>query len=240
MHEIDGHEITYKVVGWTWWGDTDYIDAPLIDDVITAVADCIRENGYCFGGDAHQRYDGCVPVLNTGQAVRCSMREWGGIMAYAEFGYRFSLDYMGWYTNSCIYEDQLKYPEENVDEHLFTHPHYFKNGIKTKRFETLKNEGEVLDVLITFDEPCNIEASDIAILWDFDAKYDERLVARVKEVTRFKTTKEFAASDIFKQTDLVNRTGYELLTAINSTRIDAPVADDEEITVYRYELIEVE
>lgn len=33
-------------------------------------------------------------------------------------GVRFPLDYMGWYMDTCIEDDALKYPEEGVDEHL--------------------------------------------------------------------------------------------------------------------------
>ena len=37
MDENKEKKLTYKVVGWTWWSNYDYIDAPLTDDVIEAV-----------------------------------------------------------------------------------------------------------------------------------------------------------------------------------------------------------
>lgn len=39
MDESKEKKLTYKVVGWTWWSNYDYIDAPLTDDVIEAVAE---------------------------------------------------------------------------------------------------------------------------------------------------------------------------------------------------------
>ena len=32
MDENKEKKLTYKVVGWTWWSNYDYIDAPLTDD----------------------------------------------------------------------------------------------------------------------------------------------------------------------------------------------------------------
>ena len=48
MDENKEKKLTYKVVGWTWWSNYDYIDAPLTDDVIEAVAEEIREHGYAL------------------------------------------------------------------------------------------------------------------------------------------------------------------------------------------------
>lgn len=233
------NRIIYKVVGWTWWNDPDYIDAPLTDEVVDAVAQEIRNNGYCFGGDAHQNHSGCVPVLNTGQAVRCSMRVWGTIMARANFEGSFSLDYMGWYTNNCIQDDAIKYPNEDVDESLFIHPHYFKTHIKTNRFIQIKNEGKMIDVLASYDELYNVEVSDLGILSDYDAITNDAVLAEVVKVTRFNSPQEFINSELFKETDLVNLKGEELMIAINSARDNVRITNKDGVTVYHYKLIEL-
>lgn len=234
------NKTTYKVVGWTWWGDSDYIDAPLTDEVIDAVAEDIRKHGYCFGGDAHQNHSGCVPVLNTGQALRCSMRVWGSVMAAAELGSHFSMDYMLWYMDNCIQEDAIKYPEERVDESLFTHPHYFKSGMPGDRLERLEKEGKVIDVFATFDEPCNIDVGDIGVLCAFDGDNYDWVYARIQKVTRFSSPQEFIDSDLFRETDLVRFQGHELMVEMNSTRKQTPVLADDGITVYHYELLEID
>lgn len=239
MDESKIPDMTYKVIGWTWWSDSDYISAPLTDEVIEAVAEEIREHGYCFGGDSHQRRDGCVPVLSTGQAVRCSMREWGSVMAWAYFGKHFSLDYMGWYMDCCIQDDALCYPEEGVDESLFTHPHYFKFGITHGRFKELLKEKKTVDVLATFDEPTNMDVSDIGLFWDYSGKSYDQIFARITKITRFDSPQDFIASDLFGETDLAGLEGNALLEAINSTRDHVPVARDEGITVCHYEYVDL-
>lgn len=227
----------YKVVGWTWWDNFDYENAPLTDDVIDAVAEEIREHGYSFGGDSHQNKDGCVPLLNTAQAVRCSMREWGGIMAIAYLGCCADLTYMGWYMDCCT--NELVYPEEHIDESLFTHPHYFKTGIKSKRLDALLNEGSCLDVLATWDEVDNIAAGDFGDLCAFDGGSDWVRV-RIKNVMRFENPGAFIGSDIFPKTDIAHLTGYVLKTAINSARKNVPIDDKEGVTCIEYELVKDE
>lgn len=230
-------ENLYKVVGWTWWSDCDYEDAPLTDDVIDAVADEIREHDYSFGGDSHQNKSGCVPVLNTAQAVRCSMREWGGIMAIAHLGkyHGVQMGYMGWYMDCCT--TVHNYPEENVDENLFTHPHYFKTGTTHKRHQAILNEGKCIEVLATWDEASNLGVGDFGDLFDFGGG-NEWVRVEIKSLTRFDNPKEFIESDIFKKTDIANLTGYELMTAINSARVNVPIHDDEGVTCIEYERIE--
>lgn len=233
------NNITYNVVGWTWWNDPDYIDAPLTDEVVDAVAQEINKHGYCFGGDAHQNHSGCVPVLNTGQAVRCSMRVWGSIMAQAYLDNSFSLDYMGWYSNNCIQDDAIKYPSEDINESLFTHPHYFKTHIKTNRFKQIKNEGTMIDVLASYDELYNVDVSDLGVLSDYDAITYDAVLAEVVKVTRFNSPQEFINSELFKETDLVDLKGEELMIAINSARDNVPVTSKDGITVYHYKFIEI-
>lgn len=239
MKNIKKNNDTHKVVGWTWWSDGDYIEAPHTDEVIEAVAKDIREHGYCFGGDSHQNRDGCVPVLNTGQVVRFGMRAWGSVMAHAYLKKHFDLDYMGWYMDCCIRDEYLKYPDENVDENLFTHPHYFKTGITSKRFEALKTQGKALNVLATYDEGTNVEVSDVGVYWDYDGTTYQYVLARVVEIVRFENPRDFIASDLFKETDLSGLNGNELMEAINSARDHVPVTDDDGITVYRLEFVDI-
>lgn len=229
----------YKVIGWTWWGDSDYIEAPHTDEVIDAIAKDIREHGYCFGDDSHQNYDGCVPVLNTGQVVKFSMRGWGSVMARAYLKERFDLDYMGWYMDNCIHKEYLKYPEEYVNENLFAHPHYFKTGITSNRFKALISKGIVFNVLAAYDEETNVEVSDIGVYWDYDGETYQYVLARVIEIMRFNNPQDFITSELFKETDLVGLEGNELMEGINSARNHIPVTDDDKITVYRLEFVDI-
>ena len=88
----------YKVIGWTDWDGDDY---PVNKGSVAtdlAVIECIRKNGYAFGGDSHQNRKGCCPVLNDGTKVRYSMRGWGSIMASAlDIDDSDGYAYMEWY-----------------------------------------------------------------------------------------------------------------------------------------------
>ena len=120
----------YEVVGWTAWNDAKYPEFEYVSDEDSqeawdAVIKNVRDNGYSFGGDAHQNRKDCTPVLNNGKSFRCSMREWGALMAEAwevpdEDGYA----YMLWYMDD--------YNEEHRPEGLQT-PVYPTAGVDKKR-----------------------------------------------------------------------------------------------------------
>ena len=59
------------------------------------------------------------------------------------------------------------------------------------------------------------------------------------KIKRFKNPEEFIKSDVFEKTDLADLTGHELKVAINSAWESVPIQDDEEITVYYLELIDI-
>ena len=116
----------YKVIGWTDWDGNDY---PVNEGSVAAdlaVIECVRQNGYAFGGDSHQNREGCCPVLNDGTKVRYSMRGWGSIMASAlniedPEGYAYMEWYMdAWTRTGLVGVDcpprELVYPPKGVDK----------------------------------------------------------------------------------------------------------------------------
>ncbi|MBQ7375189.1 MAG: hypothetical protein IJW61_04390 [Clostridia bacterium] len=73
----------YKVIGWTSYDDKAYPNAKVSYAIKHAVVEDIKNNGYCFTGYHHQEYEGCVPVLNTGEKAVFSQRGFGDVMALA-------------------------------------------------------------------------------------------------------------------------------------------------------------
>ena len=55
----------------------------LMREAENAVIDCIRRNGFKFGGSYHQYGDFGMPMFEDGTVYLCSMRHWGSIMAEA-------------------------------------------------------------------------------------------------------------------------------------------------------------
>ena len=117
----------YEVVGWTAYDDQKYPSYEYVSDEESqkawdAVAKEIREKGYSIGGDAHQFREDCTPVLNDGSAFRCSMREWGALMADAygvgDEKYSYMLWYMDDYNESSRPEGKQTpiYPTPGVDK----------------------------------------------------------------------------------------------------------------------------
>ncbi len=82
----------YRIIGWTNYDDKDYPTAELSYAIKHAVADDIKNNGYCLTGYHHQEYERCVPVLNTGEKAVFSQRGFGDVMATA-LGMRGPYDY---------------------------------------------------------------------------------------------------------------------------------------------------
>ncbi len=104
------------VVGWTDY-DSEYFPAcTLTDEVYQAVADEVRDKNYLFGGNSHQDYSGCCPVLNNGCKAAFSCRGWGLViaMAYNQRGRDGRYDIMCGYMDSMIKPSAVRYPEEGV------------------------------------------------------------------------------------------------------------------------------
>lgn len=120
-------KIKYEVIGWTSFRNKHYYSFEGKDykDACAArlaIIEDIRKNGYSFGGDAHQYIKGCAPVLNNGEMYRCSMREWGALMAEAwnapnDDGYGYMIWYMDEYREEDRPEEvrELKYPKSKVN-----------------------------------------------------------------------------------------------------------------------------
>ena len=97
----------------------------------------------------------------------------------------------------------------------------------------------MIDVLASYDELYNVEASDLGILSDYDAITNDAVLAEVVKVTKFNSPQEFINSELFKETDLVNLKGEELMIAINSARDNVRITNKDGVTVYHYKLIEL-
>ena len=116
----------YKVIGWTDWFSQEYPEHKVSVAVDLAVIECIRKNGYRFGGDSHQYREGCCPVLNDGTKACYSLRGWGSIMASAlniddPEGYAYMEWYMDSWTRAGLVgvdcpSRELVYPPKGVDK----------------------------------------------------------------------------------------------------------------------------
>ena len=79
-----------QVTNWIDWGKGTYMpieDSPYHwEDVMMAVADALRENGYAFSGSYHQSGKNGVPIIDGKWRYEVSMRTWGRTMALARGG----------------------------------------------------------------------------------------------------------------------------------------------------------
>ena len=169
----------YKVIGWTDWDGDDY---PVNKGSVAAdlaVIECIRKNGYAFGGDSHQNRKGCCPVLNDGTKVRYSMRGWGSIMASAldiddSDGYAYMEWYMdAWTRTGMVGVDcpsrELVYPPKGVDKtqlnkDLCTKPVH-EMRLSDEPFDMMVSDKKVVEVRLNDEKRREISVGDIIIFY---------------------------------------------------------------------------
>ena len=169
----------YKVIGWTDWDGDDY---PVNKGSVAtdlAVIECIRKNGYAFGGDSHQNRKGCCPVLNDGTKVRYSMRGWGSIMASAldiddSDGYAYMEWYMdAWTRTGLVGVDcpsrELVYPLKGVDKSelnkvLCTKPVH-EMHLADEPFDMIASGKKTIEVRLNDEKRRELSVGDIIIFY---------------------------------------------------------------------------
>ena len=169
----------YKVIGWTDWDGNDY---PVNKGSVAtdlAVIECIRKNGYAFGGDSHQNRKGCCPVLNDGTKVRYSMRGWGSIMAAAlniddPEGYAYMEWYMdSWTRTGLVGVDcpsrELVYPPKGVDKTQLNKDLCTKlvheMRLADEPFDMIVSGKKTIEVRLNDEKRRELSAGDIIILY---------------------------------------------------------------------------
>ena len=169
----------YKVIGWKDWGGNDY---PVNKGSVAAdlaVIECIRKNGYAFGGDSHQNREGCCPVLNDGTKVRYSMRGWGSIMASAlniddPEGYAYMEWYMdAWTRTGLVGVDcpsrELVYPPKGVDKSKLNKVLCTKlvheMRLADEPYDMIVSGKKIVEVRLNDEKRREISAGDIIIFY---------------------------------------------------------------------------
>ena len=165
----------YKVIGWTDWDGNDY---PVNKGSVAtdlAVIECIRKNGYAFGGDSHQNRKGCCPVLNDGTKVRYSMRGWGSIMASAlDIDDPEGYAYMEWYMDSWTRTGlvgidcpsrELVYPPKGVDKSVLCTKPVHEMRLADEPFDMIVSGKKTIEVRLNDEKRREIFAGDIIIFY---------------------------------------------------------------------------
>lgn len=165
----------YKVIGWTDWDGNDY---PVNKGSVAAdlaVIECVRQNGYAFGGDSHQNRKGCCPVLNDGTKVRYSMRGWGSIMASAlniddPEGYAYMEWYMDSWTRTGLVgidcpSRELVYPPKGVDKSVLCTKPVHEMRLADEPFDMIVSGKKTIEVRLNDEKRREIFAGDIIIFY---------------------------------------------------------------------------
>ena len=144
-----------------------------------AVIECIRKNGYAFGGDSHQNKEGCCPVLNDGTKVRYSMRGWGSIMASAlDIDDSDGYAYMEWYMDAWTRTGmagvdcpprELVYPPKGVDKtqinkDLCTKPAH-EMRLTDEPFDIIVSGKKTIEVRLYDEKRRELSVGDIIIFY---------------------------------------------------------------------------
>ena len=144
-----------------------------------AVIECIRKNGYAFGGDSHQNREGCCPVLNDCTKVRYSMRGWGSIMASAlDIDDSDGYAYMEWYMDAWTRTGmagvdcpprELVYPPKGVDKtqinkDLCTKPAH-EMRLTDEPFDIIVSGKKTIEVRLYDEKRRELSVGDIIIFY---------------------------------------------------------------------------
>ncbi len=182
-----------KVVGWTYYDNTDVDEGENGWAATNAVIDEIKKKGYLFSGYDHQEGFDCAPILNDGKMRRFSQRGFGGIMAEAH-GYTGRMDYalfsFGIKSSAMVTPDDFK-SEYFVERHL------------SERF-TL----EVSEDIFKSARAGEIKLDDLSELRYIDE--DD-----VLELTCCDKTAVFQVADVDRKKDITDNQHYKLEAAFH-------------------------
>lgn len=174
----------YKVIGWTYYEDSEVLDSGNTIGFAerNAIIDEIRKHKYLFTGWHHQEsWDGVVPILNDGRKRCFSQRGWGGVMAEA-YGEMGDFDYARYAFYDHSDSGEFKFAPEDYDESLIeaVENEHFEVEISNELFEIAKTSNPFY--LEDIDELRYIDANDMITI----KCNGEKLTFIVKDVDRNK------------------------------------------------------
>ena len=198
----------FEVIGWTDWAHSEY---PARDGSVAAdlaVIDCIRKNGYRFGGDSHQYREGCCPVLNNGTRVCYSLRGWGSIMASAldiddPEGYAYMEWYMDdWTRTGLVGIDcpprELVYPPKGVDKtklnKVLCSKTVHEMHLADEPFEQIVSGKKTIEVRLNDEKRREISVGDIILVFRVNCISD-MFATTVADVRHYKNFAELFSAE---------------------------------------------
>ena len=177
----------YRVVGWTYYEDTEILDSGNTIGFAerNAIIDEIRKRKYLFSGWHHQEsWDGVVPILNDGRKRCYSQRGWGGVMAEA-YNHMKDYDYASFTFYQSIPGDKLRFAPNDFNIYEFepeaVENEHFRVNVSKELFEIARVSNPFY--LEDLKELRYIDHDDIITL----VYNDEELTFVVKDIDRNKT-----------------------------------------------------
>lgn len=219
----DEEEKKLSVAGWTDYDNEYFPDCVLTDEVYEAVAQEVRQKGYRFGGNSHQDYSACCPVLSNGCAARFSCRGWGMViaMAYDLRGQDGQYDYMYGYMDEMINPSSVSRPQAGVDFRKIedkgklyklqaASAQYDNHWIKKFEARTDSDElkqikvGDYIDMKVTSDFGVSVFMDRYKVTAVFRGESFERVIDKLDERFYF-DAEYFGYSDDFTQEELIEQ-----------------------------------